>query len=250
LSCVTAADGADYADSSHADSNHDGAHQQDGHARDFAELRVRDNGVGMEATLLPHVFDMFTQAERTLERSGGGMGVGLTLVRKLVELHGGAITAHSDGPGHGSEFVVRLPMTGQRPAAPVDSKEPRPNGRRKILLVEDNDDARHTLAILLRMEGHDVHQAADGEAGLAAVIESPPDVALVDIGLPRLDGYEVARRIRARPELADVLLIAVTGYGQDSDRQAILQAGFDEHLVKPVDVRALSRAIGAFSVAP
>jgi two-component system CheB/CheR fusion protein len=201
--------------------------------RDRAVLCVRDNGVGIEKELLPHVFDMFTQSERTLARSGGGMGVGLTLVRNLVELHGGTITAHSDGPHRGSQFEVLLPLTtkqqASKPGKASGSTEPR-----RVLIVEDNADARRSLAILLRLEGHQVAEAPDGEAGLSAMVQSPPDVALVDIGLPRLDGYQLARRARENPALDNTLLVAVTGYGQDSDRRAILEAGFDEHLVKPI----------------
>jgi two-component system CheB/CheR fusion protein len=199
-----------------------------------AVLRIRDNGAGIDGELLPAVFDMFTQSERTLARSSGGMGVGLTLVRNLIDLHGGTITAHSDGPLHGSEFVVRLPLSAKPLPQPMTADGPDDAAPKRVLIVEDNADARRSLAMLLKMDGHDVEEAADGESGLAKMIQSPPEVALVDIGLPRVDGYEVARRVRANPNLADVVLVAITGYGQEADRQAVMDAGFDEHLVKPI----------------
>jgi two-component system CheB/CheR fusion protein len=237
--------------------SYDGAALHDGekfdtHLRDgldydsCAVLRVRDNGSGIEPALLPHVFDMFTQSERTLARSDGGMGVGLTLVRNLVALHGGDIKAQSDGPRRGSMFTVKLPLTTRRPAsmALVSSAGSEP---RRVLIVEDNADARKTLALLLKMEGHEVAQAPDGESGLAALVDSPPDVALVDIGLPRIDGLEVARRARANPNLAEVVLVAVTGYGQDSDHKAIVEAGFDEHLVKPIGSEQLAAVLSRYA---
>jgi two-component system CheB/CheR fusion protein len=225
--------------------NGDGAADGDGRPRRYAELRVRDNGVGIDDELLPHVFDMFTQSERTLARSGGGMGVGLTLVRNLLELHGGSISAFSDGPRRGSEFVVRLPLTDKQAAPRPGASVATPAESRRVLIVEDNADARRMLAVLLQMEGHEVAEAADGDEGLAAMVSAPPDVALVDIGLPRIDGYEVARRVRANPNLADITLVAVTGYGQESDRQAVADAGFDEHLVKPIRAADLAAVLAS-----
>jgi two-component system CheB/CheR fusion protein len=240
---ATASNGDDHDGAALHDGERFGAHLRGG--RDYescAVLRVRDNGSGIESALLPHIFDMFTQSERTLARSDGGMGVGLTLVRNLVALHGGEIAAESDGPHRGSVFTVRLPLTTRRPAsaAPAPSASCEPC---RVLIVEDNADARRTLALLLKMEGHEVAQADDGEAGLAALVEAPPDVALVDIGLPRIDGLEVARRARANPNLAEVVLVAVTGYGQDSDYKAIIEAGFDEHLVKPIRSEQLAEVL-------
>ena len=208
-----------------------------------AVLRVRDNGTGIDAELLPLVFDMFTQSERTLARSSGGMGVGLTLVRNLVELHGGTIRAHSDGPRRGSEFEVRLPTSKNAPPSAAPRSISFAGVGRRILIIEDNEDARRALARLLSLEGHEVAQAQDGAAGWEALLANPPEVALVDVGLPRIDGFEIARRARANPNLHEVFLVAVTGYGQDSDRKSILEAGFDAHLIKPVRMEQLAEVL-------
>jgi PAS domain S-box-containing protein len=208
-------------------------------------LRVRDTGIGMAPEVLPHIFDLFVQAERRLDRSHGGLGIGLTLVRRLVEMHGGRVTAHSDGPGKGSEFVVRLPTLSEeqkeallrrqgedRPAVP-------PTAPRRILVVDDNVDAADSLAVLLRLEGHEVRVAHDGPAALAAAQAEPPDVVILDLGMPGMDGFEVARRLRALPGLRDVLLVAVTGWAQEEDRRRCFEAGFDGHMPKPVEPVAL-----------
>jgi signal transduction histidine kinase len=201
-----------------------------------AVLRVRDTGIGLPPALLPRIFDLFVQGERGVERAKGGLGIGLTLVRRLVELHGGSVSAASDGPGRGSVFTVRLPMVDAPVTAPVRRGAVATNGARlTILLVEDNADTREMMAQLLRLKGHDVHEAADGVAGVAAALRLRPDVAFVDVGLPGLDGYEVARQIRRAPEGAAVALIALTGYGQPEDRQRAVEAGFDRHVVKPLD---------------
>ncbi len=202
-----------------------------------AVVRVRDRGVGIPADLLPHVFELFTQGQPTLARSEGGLGVGLTVVRSLVEMHGGRVEAHSDGPGMGSEFVVRLPLPAaeERPAAPAKGAAA-PAPARRVLVVDDNRDAADSLALLLRTYGHDVTVAYDGLEGVAAALEFRPDVALLDLGLPGLSGYEVAQRLRREPELGKMLLAAVTGYGQDEDRRRTREAGFDIHLVKPADL--------------
>jgi PAS domain S-box-containing protein len=198
-------------------------------------LAVRDTGVGIAAGILPRIFDLFVQGERTLDRSQGGLGIGLTLVRRLVELHGGTVQAASGGVGMGSVFTVRLPAV----APPASSASPpavetaRPP--RRLLIVEDNDDAREMLRTVLAHNGHEVHEAADGPSGLEAMLALRPEIALVDVGLPGLDGYEVARRVRARPEGRDIFLIALTGYGQPEDRRRAEDAGFDDHVVKPVD---------------
>ncbi|MET0342608.1 MAG: ATP-binding protein [Polyangiales bacterium] len=203
-----------------------------------AQLAVRDDGVGISADMLPHVFDLFTQVESSLARAKGGMGIGLTLVRSLVGLHGGTVEAESDGVDRGSTFVVRLPRVAmQRSAAPseaVAQAAQKPQGMR-ILVVEDNDDSRTLLAMLLSRRGHQVTTAVDGPSGVAEAIAQRPEALLVDIGLPGLDGYGVAREIR-RALGDDVTLIALTGYGQPDDRARALAAGFDVHLTKPLNV--------------
>ena len=207
---------------------------------DEAVMQVQDTGVGISAELLPRVFELFTQGERTLDRAQGGLGLGLALVRRLVELHGGRVEAASDGVGHGTTLTVRFPA-----AAPPVSTEPRarsaPGQKRglRILVVEDNPDGRETLSMMLRLSGHEVTEAESGPAGVDAAHAMRPDLAIVDIGLPGFDGYEVARRLRADPETAATRLAALTGYGQEDDRQHALAAGFDWFLVKPADPRAL-----------
>ena len=201
-------------------------------------LRVADDGIGLAPDLAARVFDLFVQGERDLDRAQGGLGIGLTLVRRLAELHGGSAAVASEGVGRGSEFTVRLPAIdppAQRAPAPIDQAA---SGTRRVLVIEDNDDARETLAMLLQMMGHSVETAPDGVAGVANALASPPDVALVDVGLPGIDGYEVARLLRA--ELGSrPLLVAVTGYGLPEDRARAMQSGFDAHIVKPVDHHVL-----------
>jgi PAS domain S-box-containing protein len=208
-------------------------------------LRVRDTGIGIAPEMLPHIFDLFVQAERRLDRSQGGLGIGLTLVRRLVEMHGGTVTAHSEGPGKGSEFVVRLP------APPQDGKEKpllkqaedkqavAPSAPRHILVVDDNEDGAESLAVLLRLEGHKVWVAKDGPAALAAALADPPEMVVLDLGMPGMDGFEVARRLRGQPGSKDVLLVALTGWAQEEDRRRCYEAGFDGHLPKPVEWDAL-----------
>jgi CheY-like chemotaxis protein/two-component sensor histidine kinase len=207
-----------------------------------AVLRVKDSGVGIAPGLLPHIFDLFVQGERTLDRRVGGLGIGLTLVRRLVQLHGGTIEARST-PGQGSEFTVRLPAIEPPLLAP---REREAGGvpdsrRRKVGIVEDNDDALAALRSLLELDGHTVWSESDGVAGLAAVVERRPDVAVIDIGLPGLDGFELAKRSRAAGYAGR--MIALSGYGQDRDIQRALQSGFDAHLVKPVNPEALRRML-------
>jgi CheY-like chemotaxis protein/two-component sensor histidine kinase len=196
---------------------------------------VRDTGVGIAPDLLPHVFDLFSHAQHAVERGQAGLGIGLSLVRNLVAMHGGTIQATSAGFRQGSEFVVRLPLRDQsaQPQAPIRSDAGRHTSRR-IVLIDDNQDAAESLAMLLRLKGHDVQIAYDGASGLELALESDPDCVLVDIGLPGMDGYEVAKRLRSRERGARPLLIALTGYGQQEDRARSRQAGFDHHLVKPV----------------
>jgi signal transduction histidine kinase len=198
-------------------------------------LRVRDNGKGIAPEMLTRVFDMFMQGETTIDRSDGGMGVGLTLVKKLVHLHRGTVRAYSRGRGSGSEFVIRLPLA---TPAPAQKREMRPAAAsvtsRRILVIEDNADIRDLLRIKLRQLGHKVEAAEDGTQGLEKLLASPPEVALVDIGLPGIDGYEIARRVREQIG-SHVYLIALTGYGQAEDKRKALDAGFNVHLTKPAD---------------
>jgi PAS domain S-box-containing protein len=199
-------------------------------------LRVRDDGVGIAADLLPCVFELFTQGERFLDRSQGGLGIGLALVQRLTELHGGRVEAISVS-GQGSEFVVRLPMipSSEVPSpAPSDGAVPAAQRALRVLVVDDQPDTVLSLSMLLSATGHDVRPAYDGIAAIAEALAYNPDVILLDIGLPGLNGYEAAKRIRLEPTLAHVVLVALTGYGQDADRQLSRQAGFDHHLVKPV----------------
>jgi CheY-like chemotaxis protein len=205
-----------------------------------AVLSVRDNGMGVSPDLLPRIFDLFAQGERALDRSEGGLGVGLSVVKRLVEMHGGTITARSSGSGAGSEFVVRLPALASVPQerrVPAVVAGNRAHAR--VLIVEDNPDASDALHMLLELLGHKVRVVRDGPAALEAVRANIPDVALVDIGLPGMDGYEVARRARPLASPGQMTLIALTGYGRDEDKARALEAGFDYHLTKPVDVDAL-----------
>ena len=205
-------------------------------------IALRDTGVGIEPDLLPHIFDLFKQAERTLARSEGGLGIGLTLVRTLVELHGGTVMGRSEGLGRGSEFVVRLPLAeaGEDGAPAGDpATVPRPaSGRRRVFVIEDHEDNRTALVTLLEQIGCAVHSASDGREGARAIVAARPDVAIVDIGLPGMDGYAVARYVRDALQ-KDIFLVALTGYGQPRDREMAAAAGFDVHLRKPVDVSQL-----------
>jgi PAS domain S-box-containing protein len=203
-------------------------------------LRVRDTGLGVDPDLLPHVFDLFTQADRTPDRSEGGLGIGLTLVKRLVEMHGGSVEARSEGLGSGAEFIVRLPVLadGAATAAPLPARVPvvaAADARSlRILVVDDNVDAADSIAMLLNMEGHQTRSVNTARAALLAVPEFQPEVVLLDIGLPEMDGYE-ARRLREQNGSDRMRLVAVTGYGQPADRRRAQAAGFDEHMVKPVE---------------
>ncbi|HYV56782.1 MAG TPA: ATP-binding protein, partial [Candidatus Nitrosopolaris sp.] len=199
-------------------------------------LRVRDNGRGISVEMLPRVFDLFAQAEGTLDRADCGLGIGLTLVQKLVELHGGRVAAFSDGPGTGAEFVVRLPApTSSLPTTEESAPAAAVEGHARVLVVEDNVDVADSLAMLLELFGHRVQIRHDGLAALAAVQTETFDIVLLDIGLPGMDGYDVARRIRGELGPARPALVALTGYGRDEDKARARAAGFDQHLVKPVD---------------
>jgi signal transduction histidine kinase len=216
---------------------------------DAARVRVCDDGIGIDPDMLPHVFELFAQAAQPLDRTRGGLGVGLHLARSLVERHGGRIEARSEGLGRGSEFTVEMPRLIHEPVVEPE-RYPRPwtavpgGGRPlRVLVVEDNVDTREMLVTMLRLWGHEVQAAPDGRTGLAALLEGHPDVALVDIGLPQLDGYALARQARREQNGHHVRLIAVSGYGQPHDRARAHDAGFDDHLVKPVQIEALQEQL-------
>jgi two-component system CheB/CheR fusion protein len=218
----------------------------------WAVIRVRDTGVGMAADMLARAFEPFVQADETLDRASGGIGVGLTLVRSIVELHGGTAEARSDGPGRGSEFIVRLPLStrhapltepgGSETGPSPTAAPPGPRSPLRLLVVEDDADIRTSLVGLLELDGHTVSAVPDGSAGLALLAADRVDAALLDIGLPEMNGYELVRRIRARPGRAPYL-IAVTGYGRSEDRAATTAAGFDAHLTKPFLPDELNRIL-------
>jgi signal transduction histidine kinase len=201
-----------------------------------AVVRVRDTGVGIPAEMLGAVFDLFTQVDRSLDRSQGGLGLGLTLVKRLVAKHGGTVEAHSEGPGQGSEFVVRLPVMSEPPPVATVAPNGRPTaaGCLRVLLVDDNVDGADSLAALVRLSGHETRVAHDGPGALELAAAFRPQVVVLDIGLPGLTGYEVARRLRADADLSGATLVAVTGYGRDEDRERTREAGFNHHMVKPV----------------
>ena len=210
-----------------------------------ALISVQDPGIGFDPEAAEKLFTPFLQVNPTLERTAGGLGIGLTIVRRLAELHGGSVVASSPGPGKGARFVVRLPLaTGpaemQRQVLPAA-----PARRRKVVVIEDNSDIRESLQTILTTWGHEVSTEADGPSGLARVLEVKPDVAVVDLGLPGLNGYDVARRIRDAIPKRNIRLIALTGYGQATDRERAADAGFDAHLLKPVALEVLARELGA-----
>jgi signal transduction histidine kinase len=208
-----------------------------------AVVRVVDTGIGISADLLPRVFDLFTQGERGLDRSQGGLGIGLTVVKRLAELQGGSVDVTSPGPGRGTAVTVRLPLVERPPAAAPESHPPLPMRRRRVLLAEDQPEAREMLCIALRSAGHEVFDAADGPGAVAELSRCRPEVAVIDIGLPGYDGYEVARHVRRADGGDAVYLIALTGYGQPQDKQRAEDAGFDLHIVKPVDLDQLTTLI-------
>ncbi|MCU1281383.1 MAG: Chemotaxis protein methyltransferase CheR [bacterium] len=213
--------------------------------RDAGEvvLRVRDGGIGIDPGTLPRIFEPFVQQPQALDRAQGGLGLGLAIVRGLVELHGGSVTAHSDGPGHGSELIVRLPARepgSLQKAIDLRPHLPAPHRRGgRILVVDDNTDALALLVEVLRLLGYETFHAADGPSALALARSVRPSLALLDIGLPVMDGYELARRLRELDGLKKIKLVAVTGYGLDADRARSAAAGFDEHLVKPVAMESM-----------
>jgi CheY-like chemotaxis protein len=211
------------------------AHSENG---DEVVIAVRDDGMGISKEMLPHVFDLFAQADRSLDRSQGGLGIGLTMVRRLIELHGGKVEALSDGPRRGSEFIIRLPLHDGEPEEtqpePANAPKAEP-GKCRILVVDDNLDGAESLAMLLRLAGHDVHIAFDGPNAVDIAAKVRPEVVLLDIGLPTMNGYEVVRQLRQRLRLKDTFIVALTGYGRDEDRQRAEEVGFDEYLTKPID---------------
>jgi PAS domain S-box-containing protein len=212
-------------------------------------LCVRDNGMGIPADMLSRVFELFTQVDRTVERTQGGLGIGLTLVRRLVHMHGGTVEAHSAGPHKGSEFIVRLPLASgdsahaQTPKSTGSAPEAAKLPRRRILVVDDNVDSAESLGMLLKVMGNEVRTAYDGPKALEGAKEFCPDIVLLDIGLPGMSGYDVARKMKLLPEMKNTFLVAQTGWGQEEDRRRSMEAGFDAHLVKPVDQTALQKLL-------
>jgi CheY-like chemotaxis protein len=207
---------------------------------------VKDNGIGIEAETLPRLFGMFTQAAPALQRSQGGLGIGLSLVKGLVELHGGEVEARSEGPGKGSEFVVRLPVADPPVPAQRSLDVERPRAACcKVVVADDNRDALISLAKLLTIQGNEVRTADDGQEAVDVTEAFRPDVVLLDIGMPGLNGYEAARRIREQPWGEDMMLVALTGWGQEEDKRRSQEAGFDYHLVKPVDLDEIEALLGA-----
>jgi CheY-like chemotaxis protein len=209
-------------------------------------VHVKDNGIGISSEMLRSVFELFAQVDRSMERSEGGLGIGLTLAKRLVEMHGGSVEARSDGPGLGSEFIVRLPiatdiLVGGPVAASGDA--PVPTTTCRILIVDDNYDAANSLGMLLRMLGNEIQTAHDGLEAVRAVAAFHPDVVLMDIGLPKLNGYEAARQIRVEAGGEGPRLIALTGWGQEEDRRRSLEAGFDHHMTKPIDFDKLQELL-------
>jgi CheY-like chemotaxis protein len=222
------------------------------HEGEQAVVRVRDNGIGIAAEHLPNLFEMFSQVDTSLERSRDGLGIGLTLVKTLVEMHDGTVDVCSDGLGRGAEFTVRLPVL----TAVTDTASPPgvvasvPAMGRRILIVDDNEDGAESLALLLQVAGHETHMAHDGLAAIEAAERLRPDAVLLDIGLPRMNGYEVCSRIRKAAWGKNVVLVALTGWGQEEDRHRSREAGFDAHMVKPVDFDALLNLVASLPSAP
>jgi PAS domain S-box-containing protein len=224
------------------------AEQQDGEV----VITVRDNGIGIPADMLPRVFEMFAQVHRSLERSQGGLGIGLTLAKRLVEKHGGSIEARSEGEGKGSTLTVRLPAAVALPPAGIAQEDDRRRGalpKRRIVVADDNEDSAASLAQWLELKGNEVRTAGDGLEAVAVAEVFHPDVILLDIGMPKLNGYDAARRIREQPWSRGVVLIALTGWGQEEDRRRAMESGFDHHLVKPVDPAVLEELLAQPQVA-
>jgi CheY-like chemotaxis protein len=206
---------------------------------------VKDNGVGMDSELLHSAFDLLKQGQQAVQRPQGGLGIGLTLVQRLVRLHGGTVEAHSAGLDRGSEFIVRLPVLHEAPVSEAAIPERLCATPRKVLVIDDNSDAANALRMLLENDGHNVRVAHDGVSGLALAREYRPEYLLLDIGLPRLNGYDIAASVRGDPELKHTTLVAITGYGQVHDRARTAAVGFDHHLTKPVEFSALQELFRA-----
>jgi PAS domain S-box-containing protein len=219
--------------------------RQDGEAI----VSVKDNGLGIPAHMLPNVFDIFTQVDRNLERSQGGLGIGLSIVKRLVEMHGGAVEVKSDGHGLGSEFIVRLPVVLSVAQPPPEEERPAVSGRRRVLVVDDNRDAATSLAIMLRLMGNETQTAHDGLEALEVAAAFRPDLILLDIGMPKLNGYDTARQIRQQSWGKHITLVALTGWGQEEDRRKSREAGFDSHMVKPIQIQDLEKLLASSSVA-
>jgi CheY-like chemotaxis protein len=213
-----------------------------GLAGDMVMLRVVDRGFGIEREMLGKIFDLFVQAEQRIDRPRGGLGVGLSLAKNIVELHGGTIEARSDGPNMGSEFLIRLPIA-RDAVMPSAAPPPQRHHRRRVVLVEDQADAREMMRMLLESLDHIVLDASDGAAGVELIQREKPDAALIDIGLPQMNGYEVAQRIREHAELKHIKLVALTGYGAPADVSAAKSAGFDAHLIKPADLARIQELL-------
>jgi CheY-like chemotaxis protein len=216
---------------------------------EMAEVKVLDGGIGIAADHLDRIFEMFLQVDDGTARAHGGLGIGLSVVRSLVEMHGGTIKAHSEGPGRGAEFVVRFPLADGPGAAPTAKEAPALPPQR-FLVLDDNRDAAESLEAVLQLYGHEVVVANDGEEALYLMEKHEPAIALLDIGLPGISGYEVARRIRTRSPGRDAILVAVTGWGQEEDRRRTREAGFDAHLTKPVEYPRLAAALGELLARP
>jgi two-component system CheB/CheR fusion protein len=219
-------------------------HLSAGREGEEAVIRVGDDGIGIPPEMLSSIFEMFAQVDTSLERMQGGLGIGLTIARRLVEMHGGTIAAVSPGLGEGSELTVRLPLAPRAEAAPDPrAAEAAPAAALRILVVDDNEDSAESLAMLLQLTGHEVRTAHSGPEALAAAEEHRPDLVFLDIGMPGMNGFEVASRLRQQPETRNVLLVAMTGWGQEEDRRRSKEAGFDQHLVKPLDPRDLEELL-------
>jgi CheY-like chemotaxis protein/two-component sensor histidine kinase len=208
-------------------------------------VNVKDTGVGIPPDKLDSVFEMFTQIDRSLERSQGGLGIGLSLVKHLVEMHGGSVEAYSEGPGRGSEFVVRMPILIEKAKPRTPTADQTRTTSHRILIVDDNRDAAASLAMLLKLTGHETQTAHDGLEAVDAAEKFHPHVVLLDISLPKLNGYDACRRIRLQPWGKNMMLVALTGWGQEEDRRQSKDAGFDHHLVKPLDLAVLTKLLGS-----
>jgi CheY-like chemotaxis protein/two-component sensor histidine kinase len=214
-------------------------------------VRVQDNGIGIAPAMLPRIFDMFVQADRSLERTQSGLGIGLTLVKRVAEMHGGSVEARSEGTGKGSEFLVRIPidmaMPVQGEAPPSDGDAVASHTSIRVLVADDNEDAVRSLAMMLRAMGHEVHTAQDGAEVLEAAAEIMPTLILMDIGMPRMNGYDAARRIREQPWGRNITLVALTGWGLEEDKRLAAEAGFDRHVVKPVESSVLRSILASLT---